>query len=386
MLDAGVEGMVRARPVLHCARCAAAAWVALGLAACASPRGTTGTVEPLAGIETPIVAVPDFTQLTSEMEAFLERHVDTDGGRENLAWSLAWAATNRDVLAFDYDPARTLTPADTFALRTGNCLSFSLMFIAMARHLGLDAWYQEVEVPPQWNSANNTVLFSLHINVFVQGQRGAWIVDVSGQANTPTRHQRLLRDEEAHAQYFNNLGAEALTAEDLGRAFAYFAKAIEIAPELSYVWSNLGVVYNRNAQTEAARSALRTALRLDPGNAVAANNLYLIYEQEGDLESARDLRARVEKHRRRNPYYLYALSAEAFAEGRLGDSVGLLEQAIALNGREYRFHYELARTLVHAGDRVAAKAALERALALAPANALSPDLELDALPTLPGSR
>ena len=108
-----------------------------------------------------------------------------------------------------------------------------------------------------------------------------------------------------------------------------------------------------------------------------------LHSQADLVDTARDLKARVEKHRRRNPYYLYALSAEAFAEGRLGDSVGLLEQAIALNGREYRFHYELARTLVQAGDRVAAQAALERALALAPANALSPDLALDALPTLP---
>lgn len=378
--------MANAHTIMHAARrIGAMLLLASLLGACASYRGVPHALAPLHGVTVPTVEMPAFGRVTPEMKSFLDRHVApaAEGGREKLAWTLVWAATDRNVLDFDYDPGVTLTPEETFAHRTGNCLSFSLMFVAMARHLGLDAWYQEVEVPPQWNSANNTLLVSMHINVVVEGARGAWVVDVSGEGGTPTRHQRRLRDVEAHAQYLNNLGAEALTANELGRAFAHFVKAIGIAPDLSYVWSNLGVVYNRNGQPDAAREAHRTALRIDPGNAVAANNLYLIYEQEGDLASARELRARVEKHRRKNPYYLYQLSSQALADGRLADSLGLLEQAIALNGREYRFHYERARTLARAGDLDAARASLDRALELAPRDVLAGDLTLDHLPELP---
>jgi Flp pilus assembly protein TadD len=353
------------------------------LAACATHHGLPQRIAPLDGLPAPSVEVPDFRRLSPAMAAFLQRHVDMDSGREKRAWSLVWATTDRNVLDFDYDPGLTLPPAETFARRSGNCLSFSLMLIAMARHLGLDAWYQEVEVPPQWNSANNTLLISMHINVVVQGVRGAWVVDVSGEAGARTRHLRRLGDEEAVAQYLNNLGAEALTSGDLAVAHAYFARAIETAPKLSYLWSNLGVVYNRNGQTDEAEAANRTALTLDSGNSVAANNLFLIYEQAGDLESARTLQAQVEKHRRKNPYYLYHLSTAALEQGRVDESRLLLEQAIQINAREYRFHYGLARVLMRGGDRAAARASLDRALQLAPGDALAGEIVLEHLPALP---
>lgn len=356
--------------------------LAVLLGACAAQPGLSRPLAPLRGIATPPVELPDFQRLTPAMESFIERYVVTGHGRDKRAWSLAWAVTDRNLLDFRYNPELTLPPAETFSRRTGNCLSFSLMFVAMARHLGLDAWYQEVAVPPQWNSANNTLLVSIHINVVVEGERGAWVVDVSGETDARTRHLRRVGDDEAVAQYLNNLGAEALTSTDLGRAYAYFSKAIAMAPRLSYLWSNLGVLYNRNGQVEDARDAHLTALDLDPGNANAANNLFLLYEQEGDMEAARALQARVERHRRRNPYYLSLLSAQAIEEGRLADSVALLQQAIELNNQEYRFHYELARMLVRTGDIAAARVSLGRAMELAPPHALADNLSVDHLPPL----
>ena len=72
------------------------------------------------------------------------------------------------LLDFDYEPSLTLTAADTFNHRTGNCLSFTAMFIAMAREAGLKAWFQEVKLPPEWSSVNDTFLVSMHVNAVVQ--------------------------------------------------------------------------------------------------------------------------------------------------------------------------------------------------------------------------
>ena len=46
----------------------------------------------------------------------------------------------------------TRTASETFRARRGNCLSFSNMFVAMARDVGLDVQFQEVEIPPDWTS------------------------------------------------------------------------------------------------------------------------------------------------------------------------------------------------------------------------------------------
>jgi tetratricopeptide (TPR) repeat protein len=115
---------------------------------------------------------------------------------------------------------------------------------------------------------------------------------------------------------------------------------------------------------------------------MATNNLYLIYEKTGDLAAAGELEKRVEKNRRKNPYYRAYLAAEALEEGRVADSKNLLLKAVDLNDHEYRFHYDLARTLVLEGDHEKALSSLQRALELAPRDFQVSVAQLDNLPDL----
>jgi tetratricopeptide (TPR) repeat protein len=361
----------------------AAALTALLLTACADVSVAPSRLPALLNHD--VFHVPDveLQAVSPEMQAFLEHYVSGADSPESRAWNLVWATTDRSILPFKYQPELTLTSTEAFALRKGNCLAFSNMLIAMARSQGLKAWYQEVEVPPKWSSTNNIVMVSMHVNVVLQGRIDDWIVDISRENVSSSRRVRRISDQEALAQHYNNLGADALTEEDLARAYAYYAKAIATMPRLPYLWSNLGVVYNRNGQTEDARRAYLEALRIDPAHSTAANNLFLIYQREGNLAAAQELQARVERHRRRNPYYLYFLSSQAADQGNYEESMAILEKAIRLNDSEYRFHYELARIQALSGDRKAAQASLERALQLAPDGSPISGASLENLPDLP---
>ena len=290
------------------------------------------------------------------------------------AWNLAYAALDPMLLNFDYDSSLTLTAADTFDRRTGNCLGFSGMFIAMAREAGLKAWFQEVKVPPEWTSVNETLRVSMHVNAVVQDARSEIVVDVTGAKRTEWVRIRKLSDAEAEAQYYNNHGADALVESDLARAFAYLVKAIRIAPDTSYIWSNLGVVYSRNGQLEDAKQAYHTALKINPAESVALNNLHAIYVEEGDVVRAEKVGSKVERHRRKNPYYLHRLAVQALDERRYEDAIDLLLRAIKLNKGEYRFHSTLARSLFLNGEKDAALQSLGQAKQLAP-----PDGELDTI-------
>ena len=353
------------------------------LGACASPGVMTTRIAPLQGYQRLHVDDVNIHAVSADMLAFLDHYVNPESNRDSQAWKLVWAVTDRNVLPFRYDPGLTIGPVETFALKTGNCLAFSNMLVAMARQQGLKAWYQEVEIPPQWNNINNTLLFSIHVNVVVQGQIDQWVVDVSGQPSTRASKIKRISDEEALAQYYNNLGAEALTADNLPEAFAYFVKAIETQPRRAYLWSNLAVVYTRNGQFDDAKQSYLAALDMDSNTSIAANNLYLLYEKEGNFAAAETLRSRVERHRRKNPYYLYYLSMMAFDEGRFEESRDMLQKAILLKDREYRFHYEMARTLARQGDYAGAQASLDRALQLAPENTWMADTRIEELPELP---
>lgn len=339
----------------------------LFLAACASPGPRLDAPPPLAGHSIPAITEPNFTEPSQAMLDFLDQYVDLKQGKQQAVWNLVWATTDPYVLRFDYRPELTLSPLETFERGTGNCLSYSTMFMMMARHLGLNAFYQEVEIPQQWSANNDTLLVSMHVNVAVEAPLGgSWVVDVSGRSDVRSRLQRRISDRVVLAQYYNNLGADALANGELGLAYAYITKAIQTESRLHYLWSNLGVVYSRNEQLSEATNAYLTALSLDSGSTMAANNLYLIYEKTGNVAAADELRKRVEKNRRKNPYYLAHLASVALEEGRLEESRQLAEKALEIQGNEYRFHYQLARTLVLEGKRSEAEASLQRALELAP--------------------
>ena len=336
------------------------------ISACAVQTQQTVIIPPLENQPHIEIESVDFLALSAPMKQFIGTYANEDMNDRRKAWNLAYAALDPILFDFNYDSSVTLTAADTFKLRTGNCLSFSIMFVAMAREAGLNAWFQEVKIPPEWTSVNNTFLVSMHVNAVVQVGRLEYVVDVSRTKRGDSTQIRKISDAEAEAQYYNNLGADALVNDDLPLAYSYLVKATHTAPDTSYTWSNLAVVYNRNGQFEDAKNTYFTALDINPVETTAMNNLQAIYLNEGDLVKAGMFGSKVERHRRKNPYYLHYLSYQAIDEQRYTDAIKLLNQAIKMNKEEYRFHFTLARALILNGEKNPALSSFTQAKQLAP--------------------
>lgn len=351
----------------HPLRQAASLAFALLLAACAYAPPVQTPIPQLAGYAQVEIPEADLLRLSPAMREFTARYATREADDTGKAWMLAYASLDPYLLDFEYDPMVTLPADEAFRVGRGNCLTFSSMFIAMARDVGLRAWYQEVIVPPEWNAVNETLLVGKHVNAVVSEWGRRYVIDVSRRKKEALEETRRMSDEEALAQYYNNLGAEALLAKELPTAHAYFRKALEASPGLAYVWSNLGVVFRRNGQTADAIFSYQAAIEQDPGHEVALNNLHTLYIEEGDLEAAAAIERRVERNRRNNPYYLHHLAEIANEEQRWSDAIELLTKAIRLESNEYRFHFALAQAQYLSGDPETARASLERARELAPA-------------------
>jgi len=112
----------------------------LVLSACATQHPVDTTPPPLLNSGPEIqVADVDVLEVTPEMEAFLERYIMPYSNLETRLNLLTLAVTSSGVLGFDYDEARTLTAAQAFDTRSGNCIGFANMMIALAREAGLEA-------------------------------------------------------------------------------------------------------------------------------------------------------------------------------------------------------------------------------------------------------
>jgi hypothetical protein len=125
--------------------------------------------EPLlAGIdELPeIIAATDVLALNPEMRSFVDSYVDRGSTSYAKLHQLLYAVINEGGFGLKYNDL-THTAAETFNKRNGNCLSFTNMFVAMARDAGLKVSFQEVDIPPDWTMQGDIYVLSRHMNIYV---------------------------------------------------------------------------------------------------------------------------------------------------------------------------------------------------------------------------
>ena len=345
----------------------------LALAACASLQPGKVTPPPLLNAG-PAIEVDDIDvlALSPEMREFLSRYVLQYGNPQTRLELLTLAISSSGVLNFKYDENLSLTAAEAFRARAGNCIGFANMMVALARAAGLDARYQEVFIRPEWSDyEDDTVLLFNHVNVLVNTQRLSWVVDISGMKIHPTERRRIIDDSYARALFLNNIAVESLLVNDLPTAYAYMRKAIESDATATDPWVNLGVLYGRNGQLDDAAFAFNRALAIDPAEHSAMSNLYEVYVEQGKLGLAEEIESRVERYRRNNPYYLLKLSDQALANRQYRQSIELLKSAIEKKDDDYKLHFALAKTQYLSGELAAAQKSLLRARELAPADVVA---------------
>jgi tetratricopeptide (TPR) repeat protein len=255
------------------------------------------------------------------------------------------------LLSLDYDPNRTYTAIETFEKRQGNCLSFSILFAALAREADLDVTFQMVDIPPSFRADGEMILLNNHINVLVSGIRGdinhvrPYVVDFNTAEYNGNYDTKRVTDNYAMALYFSNLAVESMQANNSRAAFRYLKKGIETDPAVAGLWVNLGVLYSRYEQHNMAVQAYQQALSIQASNKSALVNLASALHYLGKEEESEYYLERVAYYRDHNPYYHYIQAQTAYKENELEDALAYLEEAIRLRRDEHQFYF--LRGLVH---------------------------------------
>lgn len=276
------------------------------------------------------------------------------------------------------DRYRTKTARETFASGAGNCLSFSSALVAMARYVGLDAYFQDVATPPNWDKQGELLFLNRHVSVSLHVNRHKeYEIDFHPghrvHRNPNHRLSQRISDRRAIAQYYNNIGSEHLANGNVPDGFRYFIKALTLDPELSYVWSNLGSAYNHNGQEDAAEKAYKQAIAVNRDEFTAMSNLARLYRKLGRTEESAFYREKVRAFRNRNPYYHLAMGEQAFDEDRYEESIKHLKRAIKRKSDEPHFYLVLAHAYLKLGNMRDARKSLSKAKAYEPD---SSDLQL----------
>lgn len=277
--------------------------------------------------------------ITPEMRYFVNEHVPAVLTPKARLRYLNDALISPNTLGIAYNPGLTLTASEAFSQREGNCLSLTALFVSLAKEAKLDAYFNEVTIPPSWEmlSENSSATYR-HINAVAELENERQqVVDFSVDIYDYRYPQKRISEEIVAAQYYSNIGIGHLNSGDYAAAYLYLRRAVYLAPEQAYLWGNLGVLFRREGHINEAETAFSYALQLNPEETPAMNNLARLFREGGRKREAKALEKVARQRQRKNPFLHYSHARDAYERGEFLDALSSIHTAIRLDGDEHRF-------------------------------------------------
>ena len=355
------------------------AWTGDGLLP-AGPGPERRPVERRAGLRPFEIAEVDPLAVSPAMKAFLDEQIDPGMQREPKLRRLQDAIFDpEEGLGIRYGAFGTFTAAETFDKAAGNCLSFTLLFVSLARELGYVVHFVEVDEVTGW-SRRGEVSFN-HWHMYAEVELAGGIIQVDFLPWEERRYHARRRIDEARvkAHYYNNLGAQRLGEElgsglDTAGSLAYFNKALEFDAAFLPARINLAVAQRHAFLVEEAERNLLAVLEAEPRNSQAASNLANLYTAQGRDDEAEKWIKRRDRFQKQNPFYHFRRGMQALGVGDPESAKLHFRRAIVRQVDEAVFHEQMAEAQYQLGEHRKARQSLKRALDYAE-DAQKPNIE-----------
>lgn len=347
---------------------------ALAAPGIADPTPVT-TTEPLAAPADIVpISMPSPQQIIvipPELRAQLRQNViNKSYSRERRMKLLVDYIFSKQGLGLEYDSSVTRTIEQTFRDRKGNCMSFTLLFVTLAREAGVSAYVQEVGQALSWYQEENTLYNAGHVNVGVQLGMDQGTIDLDRNILLARGGPKRISDKRALAHFYNNRGSELMQDGYIVAAKAHFDAALAQDPGFAPAWNNLGVLRMRNHQPGLAERDYLAALQRDQSYAPALSNMVNLYRFTGDEAKVDAYMHRLRRAQLGDPFYQFLQADQAEKRGDYAVAATHYRRAIRLYDKVHQFHFGLARVYFLSGDMERARRELSRALALSSEDAV----------------
>jgi Flp pilus assembly protein TadD len=309
----------------------------------------------------------ELTAISPEMTRYLDSRIGDSKLSSSRFKRLLKALSEDGYFTSTYNANITFNASETFAKKSGNCLSYTAMFIAMARYEGMNARFQIVRVPPSWDADSGYLIRYTHINVLLTGMKmdrmgdNDFTVDFNAVHPDPDYSRKIVSDQYAESLFHANRSVTAVRAGDDRTGLAHLARAIELVPNNPDLWINLGAFYGKRDDFASAIDAYQVGLSIDPGNKGAISGLSRAYAGAGDMANAELYGNQVKRYREKNAYYHFALAQAEFERADYPQALAAINTAIGLKRSNGRFYFMKALTEQKLGDLDSARQSFRRA-------------------------
>ncbi|MCI0572703.1 MAG: tetratricopeptide repeat protein [Myxococcaceae bacterium] len=265
-------------------------------------------------------------------------------------------------IGFQYSPNVTLTAREALRARTGDCMTYASLLVAIARTLVIPAYFVYVSELPVHYDSSGWLYSASHIAVALDVGSGALVVDLlASREEWPGSVFRKVDDGVAASLFFTNRAVERLVRGDTAGAEQMLRTVLAFAPEVREPWVNLGVVLLRRQQAKEALALLRESLKRFPDYQPLWTNAVRAARALGDEAMAKQLETEAERVAKRDPYFHFMRGVAAYQSGDFASAITSLETAVEgmaegslvrawlvrayLSGGEHKKGWELFATL-----------------------------------------
>lgn len=253
-------------------------------------------------------------------------------------------------LNMQYDNTTTRIVEQAFATRKANCLSLTLLAIALAREAGLEAHGQEMDRVLAWNLTDGVIAQSTHANAGIMIGGNQFVIDVAFDSLIAVTLPHRIDDARMLSLYYNNRAMELMLQRRFAEARTWMNTALRESNDHPMLWNNAGVLNLRIGDTEAAKDNFLRALALNPKHPNAMVNMVGYYHRIGNASRAEEWQRRADRAIRRDPFQQFMLGQQSENKGNYAAAADHYRRAIRLDGKQSVFHFGLARVWLHVGD------------------------------------
>jgi tetratricopeptide (TPR) repeat protein len=307
----------------------------------------------------PIESPESLFILSEEAKAFVDRATIDGKSQERQVHGLVQHIFDRSNFDLLYSADANTDATTTFENRSANCLSFTIMTYAMARHARLNTHFQQIDIPEFWTRRSGYILLNGHVNLRIEPNynmgsmnifRRDLIIDFDPQQGSSAFGAKNLTKARIVAMFYNNKGAELILKGELNHAYAYFRAALNTDPKFEGALLNLGLVYRQAGEIAFAEAAYLAAIARNDEYLTAWENLAVLYQRTDRIDKANEIYARINEQRKSNPYYHMMLAEQALDDMQYAQSIRHFKDAIARNDKPHQFYFGLAQAHFELGN------------------------------------
>jgi len=275
---------------------------------------------------------------------------------------------------FEYSANLSLTADQAFEARKGDCLAYTNLFLAIARHLKIPMYFVHVSEARNLYERDGVFFISSHMALGYDGRMQSEevnpytvIVDFTEESSDYKLAMfEAVDDGTALCLYYNNVAVDHMIAGDSAYAQKLLQYLIRVRPQVKELYNNMGVLLMREGNYAGALAFLLSSIQRFPGYEPLYTNAIQAARGSRQPELARALEAKVAKIAKNDPFFLFNQGLHYFHEGLFGKAAERFKKAADRQPPNGFLYAWLARAYLRDGRTEEGILAFEKAQECAP--------------------